>query len=513
MKIALYTIGIGILLCCMACSDLLDVNPKNSVTFSNAMQTEREIEVGLTSVEKRIRDYTQDPFRMKPAHAGRYASSVYGKNEQTLEQQASFAVVNWDNLYRIIASANMILPYIDQVKMSQERKDFYKGQIYFFKAFCYFELIRRWGDCPYIGNHIEMQPIAKSSWTTVADSAICMAQMASYLLPELSQAKNSNGAQIQYKSTPVKGAANTLLAHLCAWKAGCKYLAKPEESDYNERELWEMAETACSDVIWSKEYELAETPEEICTEVLVDGGKEGIFLSIFRNFWSEVSVFAPNYYARVYTTYPVKPMVGPGEYRGYEAISYDDVKKMYTVKDMRRNSYFFKPDSMNVKVVGSGGYPLYKDAFLYKWRKCVLITAGNDKGKFANFDQDYIWWRLADVILLRAECRCRLGNKTGAISDLNDIRKRANAPKYSSTEYAGDLQRAIFKEREKELLLEECRYFDIIRNNYRKLELRGNYVTYDEQDFIDGAFWNAVSSSAFDRNTLMRQNTFWLKRL
>ncbi|MFR7823726.1 MAG: RagB/SusD family nutrient uptake outer membrane protein [Odoribacter splanchnicus] len=75
------------------------------------------------------------------------------------------------------------------------------------------------------------------------------------------------------------------------------------------------------------------------------------------------------------------------------------------------------------------------------------------------------------------------------------------------------MQRAIFKEREKELLLEECRYFDIIRNNYRKLELRGNYVTYDEQDFIDGAFWNAVSSSAFDRNTLMRQNTFWLKRL
>ncbi len=513
MKQLFYIICTINLFYCFACSDILDVNPRNSVTFSNAMQTEREIEIGLGSVEKRIREYTQDQYRMKPGRAGRYASEIYGQNEQTLEQEPAYAYASWDNLYRIIASANMVLPYIEQVNMKQERRNFYKGQVYFFKAFCYFELIRRWGDCPYIGTEVELLPVAKSRWTTVADSAISLAQNAVFLLPELSEATNYNGHPIQYKSTPVKGAANTLLAHLCAWKAGCQYLAQPEEKEYDAWELWNRAEIACTDVIASGEYELASNPEEVCTDVLVNGGKEGIFLSVFRNFWSEVGGFAPNYYASVYTTYPVKPMVGPGEYRGFDAISYEDVKRMYARTDLRRNSYFYKPDSMNVKVVSSSGYPLYKDAFLYKWRKCALVTAGNDKGKFANFDQDYIWWRLADVVLLRAECRYHLGNKVGAIDDLNEVRKRANAAKYSSKEYNGDLQRAIFKEREKELLLEECRYFDIIRNNYRKLDLRGNFVTYDDQDFIDGAFWNAIPSSAFNRNTLMRQNTFWLKKL
>ena len=42
----------------------------------------------------------------------------------------------------------------------------------------------------------------------------------------------------------------------------------------------------------------------------------------------------------------------------------------------------------------------------------------------------------------------------GAIEDLNTIRRRANAKLYSSSEYGGDLRYAIFKEREKELLME-----------------------------------------------------------
>ena len=66
MKQLFYIICTINLFYCFACSDILDVNPRNSVTFSNAMQTEREIEIGLGSVEKRIREYTQDQYRMKP---------------------------------------------------------------------------------------------------------------------------------------------------------------------------------------------------------------------------------------------------------------------------------------------------------------------------------------------------------------------------------------------------------------------------------------------------------------
>lgn len=131
----------------------------------------------------------------------------------------------------------------------------------------------------------------------------------------------------------------------------------------------------------------------------------------------------------------------------------------------------------------------------------------------SNINQNKIWWRLADIILLRAECRARLGGEyiAGAMEDLNTIRRRANAKLYSSSEYGGDLRYAIFKEREKELLMEGYRYYDVIRNGYVRTELEEGFRKASDQDFIDGCFFNAIESGAFNKNTLMRQNSYWLR--
>ena len=121
---------------------------------------------------------------------------------------------------------------------------------------------------------------------------------------------------------------------------------------------------------------------------------------------------------------------------------------------------------------------------------------------------------MADIYLLRAECRARLGGSymEGAIDDLNKIRERANAKLYDASEYGGDLRYAIFKEREKELLLEGQRYYDIIRNDYVRMELKGNYQTVTNQDLKDGALFLMIGDGAFSQNPLLRQNTYWHNR-
>ena len=136
-------------------------------------------------------------------------------------------------------------------------------------------------------------------------------------------------------------------------------------------------------------------------------------------------------------------------------------------------------------------------------------------GQLYNIYQNKIWFRLTDVYLLRAECRARLGGEyiTGAISDLNKIRERAHAKLYSPSEHNGDLRYTIFKEREKELLMEGHRYYDIIRNGYARKEFEEGFRKLTDQDFIEGAFFVAVGGDAFYRNPLMRQNTFWLRRM
>ena len=49
----------------------------------------------------------------------------------------------------------------------------------------------------------------------------------------------------------------------------------------------------------------------------------------------------------------------------------------------------------------------------------------------------------------------------------------------------------VFREREKELLVEGYRYYDIIRNglDYVHSFLEGGYQTVTQQDCIDGAFF------------------------
>lgn len=199
--------------------------------------------------------------------------------------------------------------------MPQEKKDFYKGQIYFFKAFTYLQIIRIWGDCILLKDDVIFTAVAKSHWTEVADYAIDLAKKAISLLPDFDQMTDYNGNAIKYKSTPSKGAANAVLAHLCAWKAGCKYMAQPDQQNYDEVDLWKTAEQACTDIIKRTDlYDLENSAEEICTKALVGNSKEIIYESMVRGFENELTsrdqAFCWGYY---YQGWPDKAEENPGE--------------------------------------------------------------------------------------------------------------------------------------------------------------------------------------------------------
>lgn len=97
-----------------------------------------------------------------------------------------------------------------------------------------------------------------------------------------------------------------------------------------------------------------------------------------------------------------------------------------------------------------------------------------------------------------------------AKADLNKIRDRANATPYPAPGES-DIQLAIFKERERELLFEGHRYFDIIRNGleYIHTYMDGNYKTLDQQDVKEGALFLPLYTDAFTLNDLIRQNIYW----
>ena len=133
-----------------------------------------------------------------------------------------------------------------------------------------------------------------------------------------------------------------------------------------------------------------------------------------------------------------------------------------------------------------------------------------DQGAVQNVEGNKVIWRLADLKLLRAESRARVGLST-AVEDLNDVRERSGLGPYAGSTDSEDLRREIFNERDRELFGEGQRYFDIIRNGYLD-RLSEAYQQLTAKDIENGALYRPVAQRSFNNNELMTQNKYWLWR-
>lgn len=498
-----------------SCEEVLDVIPENSLTFKNALETEKDLEGALAGAGYYVRSMANINFSAQIMKGVYMNYDLYDDytSKRTMEPDGYDADgTGWERFYVIIAQANVVLHFADQVKMTDARRNVCKGQAYFYKGLVYLELLRRWGDCILVKDEVNLNPQGQSPWTEVIDYAIEMAQNAVNCLPEFPQMTDSQGKAARYKSTPCKGAANALLAHLCAWKAGGKYFAT--DQNYDDRALWTRAKAACDSIINSQVYELEDSPELVCTSALLGDSKESIYETVYKDLWHEISTLDRSgafCLADWFQSYPIVPGSTPESAQEQSCQVYlSEIEKMYPGTDERRNAYFYKFDVYNcadsVKTTHGVAYP-------YKWRYPYVETTGPDAGNMVNYNQNRIWWRLADIILLRAECAARLGDNETAIKDINRVRERAKAKLYDASEYGGDVRYAVFKEREKELLFEGFRYYDIIRNEYQKIELEGRFRTALDQDFKDGAYFLVLWMTSFTDNPAVRQNKYWLKYL
>lgn len=76
----------------------------------------------------------------------------------------------------------------------------------------------------------------------------------------------------------------------------------------------------------------------------------------------------------------------------------------------------------------------------------------------ATVSNDFIVWRYSDCVLMQAECNLRMGNASEALSAVNTLREKRNAPLLSSIDLSG-----LLTERAIELYTEGHRRQDMIR--------------------------------------------------
>lgn len=493
----------------------LDTPPENQLTQSNAFLTERDLNTTTTAIHAIMNNVIADSGLPIFIDAGEISSEVgHGTTVKQWNPKSILSGdIDWKGLYDLIFTAHILLDNIHKtVGLPKERAAYHKGQAYFALGFAYLCLVQRYGDCILLDNSTNLSAYPLTPQLAVLNKAIEYAREAYGLLPIHAQLKDYAGIALTAKQFASKGSAAALLAHLYAWKGSVidNYKISSEPSS----EAYRLSAEYASKIIDGEAgaYQLCSSPEELCQKLSnpMQDNSEVIFSVIFDRSRSGGASESP-LPTRGYVSYPVDKTKSLGDltestdYRVYKG-KVDEVYPEAT--DARRSAYFFEIDQPHL--VNGEDY-----ALLYKWRSALY--EGNSTDEFGeslrSIDADFVVWRLADIYLLRAECYAKLGQDAEAVRDLNVIRTRAEATAYPHNG-ENDLKLAIFREREKELFAEGCRYWDVLRAGLWNTELQGKFRALSEADVLGGALHLPKPESAYKHNgitvnTQIRESNYW----
>jgi len=314
------------------------------------------------------------------------------------------------------------------------------------RALAYFYLIDLYGNVPII---TETSPAGSIPQNT-------RAQVFSFIESELKAALPNLKAANYGK--PTKSFAYTLLAKLYL-NAGV-YTGTPN---------WAGASAYCDSVTKTGLFSLAGNFFDVFAVAnRSKGASEIIFVAPMDK------VYAPGQNIEMRTLHYKNQAtynLNAAPWNGYCTTS--DFYNKFTGTDARKNQYITGAQK------DINGAPItYTDAVSKKTGPLVMVTSitsfdsarQNEGARFKKYeiqvnntqhpdqDNDFVIFRYADILMMKAEAAFRLGDVATALTNINLVRSRANAPLYTSL-----VADTILAERGREFVLEMSRRNDLIR--------------------------------------------------
>ncbi len=160
MKLTGYLLAAGFALCLLSCKkyeeypveritgdfifDSLDIQGVYANRFVNDLYT--YLPRGFNRIDNVVLDAATDD-----AIASGYSNQIEVLSHSQLNAQNN-PDARWDDAYQAIRKANQFLANIDIVPRDAQTKTYWKGEVRFIRAMNYFELIKRYGAVPLLGD-------------------------------------------------------------------------------------------------------------------------------------------------------------------------------------------------------------------------------------------------------------------------------------------------------------------------------------------------------------------------
>jgi len=368
----------------------------------------------------------------------------------------------------MIGKANRVINNVDLVPdpaLSQGRKQEIKGEASFIRAYAHFDLVRLFGDVPVVTQ--EVRSISASNlekiYPLLFPERVSTEAVYTQIISDLEFALGTVRTTAPDKGYATVGAVNALLANV---------YATIEPHDWNKVKQYCDAVIAQGytllpeyDQLWDNAHEnSSESIFEINCYNWDTGGNWGVFM-FYGDDWKKFNI-------------PSNDLVKAFDTEG------DEIRKNSSIAFLNVTGKWT-----------DAHWPASNYPFINKYRD------------FSGA-QNFIIYRLADILLLKAEALNELGDVNGAAELVNQIRARVDLDPTPAANQS-DMRNAIAKERRLELAFEGHRWYDLKRTG-SAIEIvnaakdgNGNSLGY--QLTPEKLVW-PIPQSERDKNNKLTQN-------
>lgn len=425
------------------CDSMLDIDdPSSSMpaeTTFNTLEGIKAAETGLYSqnfLNNRLYySYIDQYFPMyadEMTHSNLSYSEYYANSYDASTDMAQYF---WQYAYQSIYQSNDFLIRIDGTTLIDDATlKAYEGEAMWFRAYDYMFLVNAYGDVPLVmsNNYEETGTMARTP----------KAEVWAQIVSDLTTARDYLHGFSNGKTRITEYAATALLARA-----------------YLYQEQWQQAVTEASRLIPSDDGGQGEGGFQLddVDKVFKSSSTEAISQSDCEGFY------------------------GTGTYIGYTPIG------NYILPSSRSVSYRLTSGLVNALKSEEGdkrmnwidSMTLSGNTYYYPY-KYKYNTTPNSESDY----EYYVFLRLGEMYLIRAEANAHLGNTAAAVRDLNIIRNRAGLPALSTSLSQSQVLSAVETERRKELFCEQGhRWFDLNRTGradavYSALDYKTGWESY-----------------------------------
>lgn len=467
-----------------SCNDFLELEPQSqgiAVTNTSAdsvlYKSASEVEAALAGCYGDFKNeyYQLDYFvngdaQSDDAYAGGDNPANFQIDDYKLDATNTNVSRDWAYLYSTVGKCNAVINNVNKVSdpaLTATRKAEILGEASFIRAFMYFQLVQLWGDVP-----LQLQEVTTISasnleaiYPIIFPARATKEEVYAQIIADLETALPRVRVTNVHKGYVTVGAVNAMLAKVYAtqephdWNKVSQYCDAVINggysllADYNQ--LWNNANENSTESIFEINYNGGITDGNWGTK-------------IFRGLdWKKFNL-------------PANDLV-----RAFDAEG-DNIRKNASVVFLDVSGHWSDPH-----------WPQAHYPFINKWHN---FQEGSD--------QNYIFIRLADILLLKAEALNELGDVAGAAALVNQIRSRVNLPNTSAANQA-DMRLAIEKERRLELAFEGHRWYDLKRTGRAitvinaAVGANGENLGYSLNE--NRLLW-PIPQAELDKNTKLTQN-------